>query len=477
MSGGAPPLYRLVADRSGQSNPLAVVLLLGITLTGTGVVVTFGATAVGETQASADLGQAEQAMTQFDSQASLVAHGAADTQRARIGTDGEGSVSLDENAGRMKVEIVNESTGAVETVVMNATLGAVVYERSGTTIAYQGGGVWRAGRGGSTMVSPPEFDYRGGTLTLPLVLVRGQAASGGKVVLRQRSPSTGLFPIGGNASRSNPLDDGSVNVTVTSEYYQAWGRYFAQRTAGNVTYDHPNNRVEIELVVPFEEEFDNVVATTQQDGITSNGNDPIPDPHATGVNYPSADTRIENKIDYCEQASDPCEDFTGSISSGGTYYEDNKINSGFDVDTTDNVTIVVDGKATLKEIDLENSGNVTLYVKGDVSIKGDVNADMDSGNAEQFRTLVHSDGSVSNNGNSLYVGLIYAPGSEVDLNGGGGSGTNIKGAVVAETMDINGNPNDFQYDEGVENVDLGFGTNAPKILYLHVSTTEVEVDD
>ena len=75
MSRGPPPLYRFIADQSGQSNTLAVVLLVGITLTGTAVVVTFGSTAVGETQAAADLGQAEQAMTQFDSRTSLVAHG------------------------------------------------------------------------------------------------------------------------------------------------------------------------------------------------------------------------------------------------------------------------------------------------------------------------------------------------------------------------------------------------------------------
>lgn len=478
MSRGPPPLYRFVADRSGQSNTLAVVLLLGITLTGTGVIVTFGAAAVGDTQAAADLGQAEQAMTQLDSRASLVAHGSSDVQRTRVGTNGQGSIGLDESAGRMKVEIVNESTGAVEDVVLDEAMGAVVYERAGTTVAYQGGGVWRGGEDGSVMVSPPEFNYRGGTLTLPLVLVRGQAASGGELVLRQRNPSTGLFPDAATG-RANPLDDGSVNVTVTSEYYEAWGRYFAQRTAGEVTYDHPNETVQIELVVPFDEGFDNVVATTQPGGITVNGADPPPSPYATGVDYPSADSRIEDKISNCESGG--CSSWTTTPTGGKTYYYDGDLkNSDADlaVDTTaGDVELVVNGDADLDDVVVTGGNNVTLYVREDFSNRGDVNAGLTSGNAEQFRTIVHSDGDVSNDGNSLYVGLIYAPDSEVDLNGGGGGSDNIVGGVVAETMDINGNPNDFEYDEDIEGIDLGLGTNAPTILYLHVSTTEVEVDD
>jgi len=487
MARRPPWLYRFVADRSGQSNTLAVVLLLGITLTGTGVIVTFGGTAVGDTQAAADLGQAEQAMTQFDSRASLVAHGSADVQRATVGTNGQGDIRLDENAGQMKIKLINESGGSNRTI-MDVTMGTVVYERADTTIAYQGGGVWRGERGGSVMVSPPEFRYRGGTLTLPLVLVRGQAASGGQMILRQNA-STGRYPITGNQSLSNPLDDGRVNVTVTSEYYEAWGRYFAQRTAGDVTYDDPNETVQIELVVPFDEEFDDVVATTDQGGITVNGADPPPTPSATGVDYPSADSRIEDKVADCESGG--CNSWTTDVDTDGTYYLDGDFSGDMDIDTSDgDVELVVNGKATLKNIDVEgSSGNVTLYVREGLAINGDVNAGSNSGTASRFRSIVHSDGTVSNNGNSFYAGLIYAPGSEVDYNGGGGNNgngngngggsddPNLEGAVIAETIDINGNPNTLVYDDSVESVDLGLGSNAPTILYLHVSTTEVEVDD
>ena len=476
MSRGPPPLYRFIADQSGQSNTLAVVLLVGITLTGTAVVVTFGSTAVGETQAAADLGQAEQAMTQFDSRTSLVAHGSSEAQRVTVETNGQGGINLDENAGQMKVEIVNQSDGTPKEVVMNETMGTVAYERGGATIAYQGGGVWRGEDGGSVMVSPPEFHYRSGTLTLPLVTVTGQAASGGKMLVRQTGPSVGKFP--NASSRQNPLKNGSVNVTVTSEYYRAWGRYFTERTAGNVTYDDPNNQVQIELVAPFEDEFGNVLETTQQGGITANPAGTRPNRTATGVNYPSADGRVEGKIDDCESGS--CSSWTTDVNTDGTYYYDGDLNNeDLEVDTTDgDVELVVNGEVkNLKSLEITGDNNVTLYVRQDFSNNGDINTAPDSGNATQLRTIVHSDGTVSNDGNSLYVGLLYAPGSEVDFNGGGGPGVNIRGAVIGETADVNGDPNEFEYDEDLEGLGLGLGSNAPKIRYLHVSTTEVEVDD
>lgn len=51
--------------------------------------------------------------------------------------------------------------------------------------------------------------------------------------------------------------------------------------------------------------------------------------------------------------------------------------------------------------------------------------------------------------------------------------TNVEGGIVSETIDINGNPNKFQYNPAVEDADLNLGVTAPKITYLHVSVTRV----
>ena len=477
MNGGPPPLYRFVAERSGQSNPLAVVLLLGITITGTGTIVVFGATALEATQSEADIGQAEQAMTQLDSRASLVAHGSSNVQRASINT--QSGAGLQVTDGGQMVITKSNASGSFE--LMNTSMGAVVYERSGTTVAYEGGGVWRKPprSDGSVMISPPEFNYEGGTLTLPLVLVRGEANSG-DLTLRQNG-TTGYYP---SAGEQNPLENGSVNVTVTSEYYRAWGSYFEERTAGNVSYDDPSQTVQIELVVPFDEAFEDVVAQTDSGTIDANPGPP-PSGSETGVAYPTVDSRIESEISTCQSVGCPTfsDGNTLDPSSDKTYFKNGDFDGELEFDTDDgDITVVVNGDYKVSgdtEI-TDGSGNVTLLIRDDFTLgsNNDVNAANESGNAEQFRALVHSDGDVSVNGKNRYVGLIYAPGSKIDYNGGSNAvNPNLVGGIVGGDFSINGKPNSFKYDPAVENVDLGLGAGGPRIVYLHVSTTKIEIED
>jgi len=460
------PNDRLTTDRRGQSEPLAVVLLVGLTIVGAGSVVVFGAGAIDDSTSSVDVGQAEHALTQLDSKTSLVAHGSSDTQRVRLTRNNRGNVAIDEDAGRMTVRIVNGTHG--DETIMNESLGAVSYDRERTTLAYQGGGVWRAdGDGnGSTMVSPPEFHYQQGTLTLPLVRLRGDDVSGREVRITQAGPTDGHYP---NATRSNPLTQGTVFVTVQSRYYRAWGTFFAERTSGNVTYDDANRTATIELRTPFEKRVDNILATTGG-GIDTNGNGDAPSPSETGVNYQPADSRVESRIQDCLDGN--CKSWSTNVNDGGTYYTESQVkNDDIDVDTSNgDVALVVNSSFEPKTVDISGSNNVTVFVKGDVGF-GDAN---EGGDPDQLRLLVHSSGSVDMGGNAVFVGLLYAPESEVDLNGNG----EITGGVIGGSIDINGNPaNDFNHDPSVNEIDLGLGAGPPPVLYLHVSVTTVTVDD
>jgi hypothetical protein len=207
--------------------------------------------ALDDAKRSATAGSAEHGMTQFDSQASLVAHGETETQTVRLAGADDAKRTVDPSQGWMRVEIVNTTDNSVETVVMNETLGAVTYEDGDKTIACQGGGVWRkTGTGnGSIMLSPAEFHYQGTTLTLPLVLIRGEGTLDDRARIRNAGPTSPKYP---NATRGlrNPLDSNKVVVTVQSEYYQAWGRFISQRTGGQVTTHHENQTVVAELIPP-----------------------------------------------------------------------------------------------------------------------------------------------------------------------------------------------------------------------------------
>jgi hypothetical protein len=224
---------RGVLTERAQSEVLGTVLLLGLTVAVVGATVALGGAALDDSQRTADLQRVEGAMTQMDSKASLVAHGGSPSQRVALGTDG-GGLSVDHDAGRM---IIAENGTGDE--IVNESLGALVYERDGTRIAYQGGGVWRADRGGSQMISAPEFHYRDETLTVPLVTIAENATvSGSDVVLTSEGPPTG------HVAQNPVLDD--IRVTVTGDYHEGWASFFESRTESR-TVDRGENSVTVLL--------------------------------------------------------------------------------------------------------------------------------------------------------------------------------------------------------------------------------------
>lgn len=233
----------------GQSEVIAVVLIVGIVLAGTAIIVGFGAGAIGGTESQLSDQRAEKTLTQLDSKAGLVALGEANSQRISVPTEAGEQYRVVEDEGWMEVAVTN-LTDESEFEVMSTTLGAVVYENENETMAYQGGGVWRATDNGGSMISPPEFHYRDGTLTLPAVTVTGDRSLSSNVNIDHESEER-KFPLPGNEDRLNPLDNHRVEVTVQSSYYRGWGEYFATRTDGSVDYDHENNEVTVTLVTPI----------------------------------------------------------------------------------------------------------------------------------------------------------------------------------------------------------------------------------
>ncbi|SEH55379.1 hypothetical protein SAMN05192561_10678 [Halopenitus malekzadehii] len=224
------------ADRAATA-PIGVVLLIGITLVGTLTVITLGSAAITDTQQTADVQRGEHVMTQFASQASMVALGETGTQSMATG-DTEGTIEVVEGAGRMQVWHVNASGNDQAYTLADSTLGSVTYRNGDRTVAYQGGGVWRTDGGGAArMVSPPQFHYRGATLTLPIVSVTASetVASGGPSRVRLTgNGTTRVFPDPTDPDSTNPVTNGSVIVAVESDYHDGWQEYFERRTTGSI---------------------------------------------------------------------------------------------------------------------------------------------------------------------------------------------------------------------------------------------------
>lgn len=106
---------------------------------------------------------------------------------------------------------------------------------------------------------------------------------------------------------------------------------------------------------------------------------------------------------------------------------------------------------------LQTSGEVTIYVSGNISISGNGFAGSGSipANLKVYNTGA---GDVDIAGNAAMHAVIYAPDSNVVLRGTG----DIFGAVVGETVDVQGN-GEIHYDEDLADVGGGVGGD-PELL-------------
>ena len=262
----------LAADR-GQSSVVGYALVIGLVVVAVTTVVVFGAAALTDAQDESAVSRAEQTMTLFDSQTAQVALGDSSVHTVDLGGT-SGTYQVDPNAGSISIvqldcdddgdddgdALVTGGASEDDAYIMDPIeLGRMTYTTGDTTLAYEGGGVWRKDEGGDArMISPPEFHYRGATLTLPIVLTRGSGGGTGpgtRATVTDAGDPTQVFPRPGDsfpsrcggASMTNPIEDGSVYVQVESEYASAWGEYFESRTDGEVTFP-ADDVVRVELV-------------------------------------------------------------------------------------------------------------------------------------------------------------------------------------------------------------------------------------
>lgn len=502
MQGGSQDGDAGVRAARGVSSVVGYAVILGIAVIGVTLVVVLGGTALTDIQQSANEQQAGVAMSQFDAQAAQVAIGSGTVRTADLGS-GDGQVNVESDAGQIQIERVD---GGTTEALVDTRLGSVTYDTGGATIAYQGGGVWQKANNGSTMISPPEYHYRGQTLTLPLIRVTGDDWSGspGTGLRIQANGSEQVFP-NTTTGRLNPLETGNVRVTVTSDYHSGWASYFRTRTDGTVHHYPSNRTVMVNLTVPFQVSFNNAVAATDagNNAISTNGNAEFNGPTARNTTHPPADYRIEDRITACEGGG--CQDLSDNLTddtlTNGTYYEDGDITIGPGATTYNTsegpIDVVVDGDLTFDGMNgpgtvdhsITGGERVTFYVKGDVSIKGN-GAVNTGGDADDLLVLVHTDaGSVTTaSGTPQFTGYIYAPGSDLTINGGGACGSggnngngnngqpscdgNVVGAAIVNTATATGGGT-LQYEESTIDFELASGT---EITYLHISERRITVE-
>jgi hypothetical protein len=236
---------RLAGDRRSQSNLVGVVLLIGFVVTTAAVTLAIGSLAVSDLQTSVDVENSIQTMREVDSRLSRVAYSDNTVETLEFGRSNDVSVY---NESLMNITVNREGAHCSADISM----GSIVRESDdGTEIAYEGGGVWRLDDSGSTMVSPPDFQYENGTINFPVVSVNGSVSPSGGQLIADKNTTESVRRSRKITKRltAHPACENPTNLTISveSRHYEAWGRYFEQVTPANASTYEGNETAEIVL--------------------------------------------------------------------------------------------------------------------------------------------------------------------------------------------------------------------------------------
>ncbi|MCZ7393395.1 MAG: hypothetical protein O8C56_08725 [Candidatus Methanoperedens sp.] len=188
---------KLLTYERAEAEIVGHMIILGITVLGVSMIALYGVPSILSLQDTANLKNAEQTFTVLDSHASRAVLGDSPLQTTNINLGGA-ALTVEPNSTSPSYIKVN---GGIFNFTM--PMGKVEYQLGDRIVAYEGGGVWSKYPNGSVMISRPEFNYNGVTLSLPVFEINGAASVGGKgtaVVSFKKNPKNAvvvLFPIPG----------------------------------------------------------------------------------------------------------------------------------------------------------------------------------------------------------------------------------------------------------------------------------------
>jgi hypothetical protein len=116
-----------------------------------------------------------------------------------------------------------------------------------------------------------------------------------------------------------------------------------------------------------------------------------------------------------------------------------------------NVTLYIKGGLSMtgnSQIEIAPGASLTVYVGGDVKLAGNgiLNYTTDASHFSLFG--LPSNQNIAISGNAAFTGVIYAPEAALSMNGGGNNNYDVVGAIVAKTANLHGHFQ-FHYDEAL----------------------------
>ncbi|WP_459193388.1 vWA domain-containing protein [Halosimplex sp. J119] len=229
------------ATGRGQSGIIGMVILIGLVLAGAVLVVATGSTAINDIQQDRADTSSQVLMEGVDSDlATLTSSEYSARDRFSLG-------DLERNDARLRRSgSLNVTVNRNGTCATNITLSSIRYENDeGQTVAYEAGGVWTAGDGGSAMQTAPDVRYRNGSLDVAVTNLTGDVNTDQNQAFYNASTSQRE-----STERSQQVITGTcarpdnVTVKVQSDFYVGWGAYLSDEL-GVETSVYDSNRTAI----------------------------------------------------------------------------------------------------------------------------------------------------------------------------------------------------------------------------------------
>jgi Mg-chelatase subunit ChlD len=207
----------------GVSDVVGTVLLVGLVLTAALATIVIGTQAVTEATGRQEAAATTETLREVDNRMTvLIRADANETTSFDFGREGIGDLDL-ERRGNITVRLNGRSScsGTIP-------LSSLRFRQGSQVVAYEAGGVFRGtDDAGSAVVSPPDFAYRNGTLSISVVNMTGTVDRSINEVDYLRNASVERSTeVTNNVITTPCLRPKNITVDVQSDFYGAWAEYF-----------------------------------------------------------------------------------------------------------------------------------------------------------------------------------------------------------------------------------------------------------
>lgn len=230
-------------DSRGVSNQVAVILLIGMVVTGAVTISIVGTQSLTELEDQVRGESTEKSMREVDARvSSLAVESSATRASLNFGDHDAEDVTVSQRGH------VNVSVDDRHQCTANVSLSSIRIDQGGDqSRAYEMGGIWTADGNASSMASPPQLRFEEGALALTVTQFTGTVNQDTEPITKNVTGSnTASRRIQSTLQQSTCARPDNVTVTIQSDYHDAYHRYAQDEFDGpDVSHWEDNRTVRI----------------------------------------------------------------------------------------------------------------------------------------------------------------------------------------------------------------------------------------